>query len=275
MARILVVSDVHGNLQALRAVLEAARGWDEVLVLGDLVDYGPRPGEVLDEVRSLGARVVRGNHDHAVGYGVDCRCGEETHWLSVWFRENVTLKLLGRRDREYLAGLPVKLVVDDSLGVMAVHAAPSNPLYEYLYPWLSDDELCSRLKASVRLSRRPGRVECPRGFFLVGHTHHQFLRVARGALVVNPGSAGQPRDGDPRAAYALVDTDSGRVELGRVKYDVEAVVRDLESLGIPDPYMAALKYMLLRAETPPPHLRPEAARGPGEGKLQGTASRGA
>ncbi len=254
------MSDVHGNLHALRAVLSHAAGWDEILVLGDLVDYGPRPGEVIDELRGLGAKMVRGNHDHAVGYGVDCRCGEATHWLSVWFRENVTLRLLGDGDRRFLASLPLRLPVEaGGLRGEAVHGAPSNPLYEYLHPWLGEGDLCPRLRplAALRLGGRPAAGGgCPRGFYLVGHTHHQFLRVAGGAVVVNPGSAGQPRDGDPRAAYALVDTETGSVTLARVEYDVAATVRELEELGVPDPYLSALRYMLLNARVPP---RPRAA----------------
>jgi predicted phosphodiesterase len=249
--RVLVLSDIHGNLHALRAVLEAARGWDEVLVLGDLVDYGPRPGEVVDELRGLGARVVRGNHDEAVGYGVDCRCGEATHWLSVWFRENVTLRLVDSGVRRYLASLPLSLELDAGpLRAVAVHAAPSNPLYAYLYPWLPEGEACRLLRRpSPRLV--PRREGCPRGLYLVGHTHHQFLRVLGGAVVANPGSVGQPRDGDPRAAYMILDTDTGRVEFGRVEYDVERVIRELEALGVPEPYMGALRYMLVRASVPP------------------------
>lgn len=75
MTRLLVVSDVHGNIYALEAVVEGVRGWDRIIVLGDLVDYGPRPGEVIDYLREHDALIVRGNHDHAVAYGVDCRWG--------------------------------------------------------------------------------------------------------------------------------------------------------------------------------------------------------
>ncbi len=259
--RVLVVSDIHGNLEALRAVLSAARGWNEVVVLGDLVDYGPWPGEVIDEVRGLGARVVRGNHDHAVGYGVDCRCGEETHWLSTWFRENVTLKLISPRDREWLASLPVKLELDlDGLKATVVHGSPSDPLYGYLYPWLGKEEICRALMGRKPLRLTPAREGggrdqgCPRGLYLVGHTHVQFTLTLQGAKIVNPGSAGQPRDGEPRAAYAILDTEKGTVELTRVEYNVGKVVRALEALGIPDPYLAAIKHMLLKAETPPPEM---------------------
>ena len=254
--RVLLLSDVHGNLEALRAALEAASRWDEVVVLGDLVDYGPWPGEVIDEVRGLGARVVRGNHDHAVGYGVDCRCGEETHWLSVWFRENVTVPALSRSDRAWLAGLPQRLHLDlDGVEGLAVHGSPASPLYGYLYPWLGREALCSHLRPRARISGGPAR--CPeRGLFLVGHTHVQFTLTLGGARVVNPGSVGQPRDGAAGAAYAVLDMERGTLELGRASYDVGRVVGALEALGVPDPYLSALKYMLYRASTPPPELRP-------------------
>jgi protein phosphatase len=255
MARILLLSDIHGNLPALRTVLNVVDKWDEVLVLGDLVDYGPHPGEVIDEIRRIGARVVRGNHDHAVGYGVDCRCSDETHWLSVWFRENVTLKLLGEGDKQYLAQLPLKLRIGDTPEILAVHAAPSNPLYEYLHPWLGDDELCAKLSPHMRLYRLSHGNQCPRGVYLIGHTHHQFLRMVRGTLIINPGSVGQPRDGDNRASYALLDTETGQVVLGRVKYDIDTLLRALEALRIPEPYMSALRHLIVKAEVPP--RRPE------------------
>ena len=262
MPRILVLSDVHGNLDALNAVLDDARGWDEVLVLGDLVDYGPEPGEVIDALRGLGARIVRGNHDHAVAYGVDCRCGEATHWISVWFREHVTNKLLSREDKAFLAALPEQLLLDlGGLGeALAVHGAPASRLYAYLYPWLREEEACRLLVPSARLTPR-GTGECRprRSLYLVGHTHHQFYRVIGGAVVANPGSAGQPRDGDPRAAYMLIDTDKASITMRRVRYPVENTVRKLKSLEIPSPYIDALTYMLVKARTPPPGMRAGAA----------------
>ena len=258
--RVLVVSDVHGNLLGLRAVLDVVGRWDELVVLGDLVDYGPWPGETLDLVRELGARVVRGNHDHAAAYGVDCGCGERTHWLSTWTRENITLPGLSRGDLDWLARLPLKLELDlgGPLGrVVAVHAAPGNPLYAYLYPWLGKREVCGLLsgRRGLRLNPRPGAEAgspgCPRGFYLVGHTHHQFKLTIEGAVVVNPGSAGQPRDGVAMAGYALIDMDSGLVSLGRVGYPIERVAEALRRLGVPEPYLGALVYMLREAREPP------------------------
>ncbi|MEB3779207.1 MAG: metallophosphatase family protein [Desulfurococcales archaeon] len=253
MARILVVSDIHGNIYSLNTVLEHARGWDELVVLGDLVDYGPHPGEVIDILRGYDAKIVRGNHDHAVAFGVDCRCGEETHWLSVWFRENVTLKLLSEDQRKYLASLPLKLNLEiDGLNIHMMHAAPSNSLYAYLYPWLDNSQVCKLLKSHspLRLSGDKGS-RCPQGLYLVGHTHHQFYRVVEGAIVANPGSVGQPRDGDPRAGYMIIDTTREAIELYRVKYDVGRTVEAIMNLGVPEPYMSALKYMLQRGRIPP------------------------
>ena len=258
--RILVISDVHGNLPALEAVLGAARGYDEVIVLGDLVDYGPWPGEAIDRVRSLGARVVRGNHDHAVAYGVDCRCGEATHWLSTWFRENITIPSLSKGDREWLAGLPHRLTLPGDPGATAVHAAPANPLYAYLHPWLRDQEACRLLSPSTRLAPGETRGCRARGLYLVGHTHYQLLRVISGARVVNPGSVGQPRDGDPRASYAIVDLETGEATLARVRYDVDRVIAMVKGLGLPKPVEEALTIMFREAGVPPARLRIEAER---------------
>ncbi|MEB2836750.1 MAG: metallophosphatase family protein [Desulfurococcales archaeon] len=246
MGGLLVLSDIHGNACALRAVLEDARGWDEVLVLGDIVDYGPSPGEALDIIRGLGARVVRGNHDHAAAYGVDCRCGEATRWLSHWTRENITLRQLSKRDLEYLASLPVRVDLDlGNLKLTAVHGSPADPLYDYLNPALPDAELHRRLGEP-----KPGTL------YLVGHTHLQFYRVLHGTRLANPGSVGQPRDGDPRAAYAIIKPETGTVEFHRVKYDVDRVVSKLEEMGVPEPYLGGLAYLIRKAEAPPRPSRP-------------------
>ena len=105
--RVLVISDVHGNADALRAVLEDAGRWDDVWVLGDLVDYGPEPQVVVDMVRELRpGLVVRGNHDNAVAFGVDCLCDPKVHELSVYTRQAISARLLSREQVEWLRGLP-------------------------------------------------------------------------------------------------------------------------------------------------------------------------
>ena len=238
MTRILLISDVHGNYEALKAVLNDAHSlrFDEVVVLGDLVDYGPDPDLVVDEVRSLKPRViVRGNHDHAVGYGVDCGCGPATHAASVYTREEISLKKLSSNDVKWLASLPT----GDTLkalgfeGVLAVHATPAEELHDYLYPWFSDDRVASSLKG----------FEGPA--LLVGHTHYQFaVRRLGKYLIVNPGSVGQPRDGDPRAAYAIIDDEATAIIFRRVKYDVNATIRKLENLVKVEEHLELLKKLL-------------------------------
>ncbi len=228
--RYLILSDIHANPYALRAVLNETPQYDEVIVLGDLVDYGPRPGEVIDEVRSLGAEVVRGNHDEAVAKGIDCGCGPATHHLSVLTRERISYGTLSKADIAWLDTLPYELRLEWGT---AVHAAPSNKLYTYVYPWMSNEEICRELVTGLkRLALR--ECEGVEGLYLLGHTHHQFIRrLPGGSLVINPGSVGQPRDWDPRAAYAIVEVDGGEVvgvELRRVRYDVDAVLRDLRNI---------------------------------------------
>jgi predicted phosphodiesterase len=225
---------------ALKGILEEVRGWDEVVVLGDLVDYGPSPAEVIDILKEVGARIVRGNHDHAAAYGVDCRASERMHWLSVWTRENITLKQLSRADRAFLASLPLSLKLDLGYVVIeAYHASPRDPLYDYLYPWLEEEEFEAKFDGSGRI------------FYLIGHTHHQFYRATSKGIVVNPGGSGQPRDGDPRASYALLDPEKGLVSLGRVEYDVNSVIEEYARLGVPEPYLSALAAILRAGRIPP------------------------
>ncbi len=228
--RYLILSDIHANPYALRAVLGDVPPYDEVIILGDLVDYGPRPGEVIDEVRSLGAEVIRGNHDEAVAKGIDCGCGPATHHLSVLTREKISYGTLSRADIAWLDTLPYELSLEWGT---AVHAAPSNKLYTYVYPWMSNEEICRELVTGPRRLAVRG-CEGVGGLYLLGHTHHQFVRhLPGGSLVINPGSVGQPRDWDPRAAYAVVEVD-GRlivsVEFRRVEYEVNSVIKDLREL---------------------------------------------
>jgi protein phosphatase len=255
--RILLISDIHGNSVALRAIINKVSSYDDVLFLGDLVDYGPDPGEVIDILKELGAKGVRGNHDHAVAYGADCKCGEALHWLSVWFRENITYNAIDSADKEYLAKLPEKIEMRSVFfeNIVAVHGSPSNPLYGYLYPWLNNEEIYNNLEWSFRLRTTKDKPGASRTLYLVGHTHYQFLRTVHGSWVINPGSAGQPRDGDPRAAYIIVDLDSGDIIFNRIKYDMDKVIKRLEYIGVKGTYLEALKWLFMRGSIPPEGLR--------------------
>jgi len=221
--RVLIVSDIHANIAALRSVSEVA---DAVLFLGDCVTYGPHPSPCIAWVRERATNAVRGNHDHAVGFDADPRCAPAFARLA-----DETRRLHGRttsdEERAWLRSLPER--VRFSLGgarFMAVHAAPSDPLYRYVPPdapdevWASETE---RLDADV---------------LLVGHTHQPFVRRIGDVLVANPGSVGLPKHGDPRAAFATWE--DGELHLHRQEYDVEETVRDLASLPLPADVIADL-----------------------------------
>lgn len=236
--RILLISDLHANLPATDAVLDAAgaEGWDRVLVLGDLVGYGADPAAVIDRVRALNnATVIRGNHDKVVA-GIDSAAD-----FNVVARQAAewTAAALGAADIAYLRDLPRgPLAIEGTgLSVAICHGAPFDEDY-YIF---NIDDAASALEASDA------------GLVLFGHTHVQIafreIRASQRAVIaplddetvaldpgartlLNPGSVGQPRDGDPRAAYALLDTDTGLVQLRRVPYDIADAQRRILAAGL-------------------------------------------
>lgn len=231
--RILVISDIHGNYEALKSVLENAGPYDYMIVLGDLVDYGPDPDLVIDEIRSLNPSIIRGNHDEAVSEGIDCRAGPSLHEASVYTREHITLRKLGDEDIKWLRTLRYWVSKDiGSLRLYGAHASIKDPLYKYLYPWLSEEVFKDYLMVDEV------------NYVLIGHTHYQFLRPTTfGVKVLNPGSVGQPRDGDWRAAYALI-SDSGDVVFKRTKYDIPTTLAKLKELLSETPHYYRLANIL-------------------------------
>jgi protein phosphatase len=243
--RVLVLSDIHGNADALKVVLEVAPRHDQIWVLGDMVDYGPEPHIVVDLVRGLKPEVVvAGNHDYAVAYNTDCRCGEETHDLSVYTRENISYKLLTREQIGWLRSLEVKSRREySSRRIYIAHASPRDPLYGYLKPDLPLEKIEEMLyEKPSRFSVGYRRVEAD--LVVVGHTHIPTSLSIRGTAVYNPGSVGQPRDGDPRASYAILDLDRGGFTVHRVGYDVGKVVGKLRALGLEERFLSRLEYIL-------------------------------
>jgi diadenosine tetraphosphatase ApaH/serine/threonine PP2A family protein phosphatase len=234
--RYLILSDVHGNLDALDAVLaNAENAWDRAIVLGDLAGYGAEPNEVLDRVRALDPiAIIRGNHDKAAcGLDDGTQFNQVARAAAVWTFDHLTPS-----NREYLCELPRgPLVVDDLVEIC--HGAPFDEDH-YIFDGLDAH------RAIAMLTR-------PICFF--GHTHlpvifrldeHDFSGVvpdgdpetrvplAKDAkYLVNPGSVGQPRDGDPRAAYGVMDAASRIVRLRRVAYPVESAQRKILAAGLP------------------------------------------
>jgi predicted phosphodiesterase len=236
--RYLVLTDIHGNLEALDACMADARGhaFDSTLVLGDLVGYGPDPNTVVERVQALApVAIVRGNHDK-VACGLEQAEGFNTVAKSAakW-----TLDRLQPAYREWLAALPEGPTdVDD-----VVEICHGSPIDEDAYIF---DEL-----DAVRALKVANRPLC-----LFGHTHYPVtFELSADSLdsigsasapqmqvqmkdgckyLINPGSVGQPRDGDPRAAYAIVDTKQRRVELYRVRYAVEETQAKIIKAGLPE-----------------------------------------
>jgi len=213
--RILLVADIHSNWPALQAIQEQ---YDVCFCLGDIVDYALEPEPCIDWVRDNAQITVRGNHDHAVAQNVVVTGRNGFKYLSGVTRGLNRERISSERMR-FLAALPVtrSLTIADTRFLL-VHATPRDPLDEYARP---DVEFWTR-----RLQNIESDVVC------VGHTHQPYALQVGEKLVINPGSVGQPRDGDPRAAYAIID--DNRVELRRVEYPVEATILIIQESILPD-----------------------------------------
>ncbi|HEY3551245.1 MAG TPA: metallophosphoesterase family protein [Gaiellaceae bacterium] len=238
--RVAVVSDIHSNLHALEAVLAAieAEAPDELWCLGDLVGYGPRPNECCAAIAERADVCLAGNHDLAVRGTIDL---EEFHGeaglAATWTR-----KVL---EPEWLALLDTLEPEGTAHGVALYHGSARDPIWEYV---LSDEAAL----ATLELAGSP--------LVLVGHSHAALRIVESGAEIggglapadteleladvralLNPGSVGQPRDGDPRAAYLLLDLDAQRASFRRVEYDVERTQSEMREAGLPEMLAARLE----------------------------------
>ena len=242
--RLLILSDLHANFTAFETALAAASGqWDAAVCLGDVVGYGPDPGIVSEKIRELTKQVIRGNHDKAVAGIMSSEDFNPVAKLAVdWTREVLSPELL-----EWLAALPAG--PRKAEGVVLIHGAFQD---EDEYVFTPAQALEGLLDSSTTLS-----------FF--GHTHHQggfsyhesdievlplrprqsetfsALHLEPGyKYLLNPGSIGQPRDGDPRAAFAIADFEHNVVEFWRVPYDIPAVQDRMSRVSLPEPLIHRL-----------------------------------
>jgi predicted phosphodiesterase len=239
--RIAVLSDIHANLAALQAVTADLPEVDQVWVLGDIVGYGPQPNEVIAALQELGARSVLGNHDGAAIGTVDAAYFNPDARAAIEW----TAGVVDANARAYIATLP-EVRRDGDL--TAVHGSPRDPIWEYI--------------------TGPGIAEANLGSFdtrlcLFGHTHLPMVfravdggmdavmglpdeRIALGdtRALLNPGSVGQPRDGLPDAAYAILETGDAAdtVEFRRVRYDIDATQRLMQERGLPPRLADRLRY---------------------------------
>ncbi|MFH0751227.1 MAG: metallophosphoesterase family protein [Chloroflexota bacterium] len=229
--RVAVLSDIHANLPALDAVLAALGDVDAVWQLGDVVGYGPHPDEVVARLREIGATGVRGNHDVAALGLLD------VEWFNPAARRAVewTARRISPETRAWLASLPER----EELGEMTlVHGSPRDPTWEYIMT-------TPDARANLAAFATP--------YCLYGHTHVpaawredggrvQPLRPSHGSallldgrrLLLNPGSVGQPRDGDARAGALVLDTEARSVTWHRVAYPIATTRADIRAVGLPD-----------------------------------------
>jgi predicted phosphodiesterase len=239
--RIAVLSDIHANLPALDAVLAAVGDVDAVWHLGDVVGYGPDPDGVVERLRSVGVTGVRGNHDAAACGGIDIDWfNPEARRAMEWTRAAISPSTV-----EWLSALPERRTVE---GCEQVHGSFREPLWEYV------------MSSSVARANL-GVLAAPIG--LHGHTHvpvawvedgsrievvkpgrNGLLELAGRRALVNPGSVGQPRDGDRDASYLILDPAAGTVSWHRVGYDIASVQRAMRDAGLPASLIGRLSFGL-------------------------------
>jgi len=226
-----ILSDVHSNLEALEAVLEsvAERGADSIICLGDMVGYGANPNEVVDTLRGLENVAVRGNHDHAAN---DPNLDS---FFNRWGRAAIawTRKVLTKENRDYLAALPLTFAQGS---VRLVHASPEEPAsWRYILGARGageqfdafEEDLCLIGHSHVPLTIRSDAAG-------ISEEHGNTVKLAEGArYIINVGSVGQPRDGDPRAAYGIYDDERSTIERVRVPYDHESAAGKIVEAGLP------------------------------------------
>ena len=230
--RYLVLSDIHSNLAAFEAVLADAGQFDKIWCLGDVIGYGPQPNECIERLQSLPHICVAGNHDWAAINKLDVSAfNPDALRACLWTREQLTPS-----NWEFVEDLPETLV-EDSFTI--VHGSPRYPIWEYI--------------------TRPAVAMANFAYFdtaycLFGHTHIPVVYAFDGLhntcdafmmpeydpvplemerLLINPGGVGQPRDGDPRASYVILDMEENTIEYRRVEYPIEETQQLMFSLGLP------------------------------------------
>jgi len=210
-----IISDIHSNLPALEVVLEqiAKEGVDQIICAGDIVGYGPFPNEVIERLKKIEITSIQGNHDRAV-------LSHDSSNMNIQAQDAVwwTIENLKQEGHDYLARLSARKSFDwNGLSIAIFHGSPRND-DEYIPEEGADEELLELAKSD---------------FLVLGHTHVPFVRSLDKGTIVNPGSIGQPRDGDPRASMTIYDHRLRRFEVKRLAYDIDAVAEVMRSSGLP------------------------------------------
>jgi putative phosphoesterase len=223
--KIGVISDVHGNLYALQAVLGAMEreGVERIVNAGDDVGYSAFPGECVELIQRHGIDSVAGNYDHAVGFDLpDCGCGAACDAIDgirqaslAWTKAHTSAEV-----KRYLSGLPELLTFETDAGKAVVMHGGLDAINQHVDGNAASlNEIASRTGALI---------------VIMGHTHRPFVKTVGGTVFVNPGSVGKPCDGDPRASYGIIEISSKvRARIERIQYPVERNVTALIDAGLP------------------------------------------
>lgn len=213
--RLAIISDIHSNLPALEVVLEqiGKEGVDRILCAGDIVGYGPHPNEVIGQLKKIEITTILGNHDRAV-------LSHDSSNMNIQAQDAIwwTIEKLEQESQDYLARLNAKeSFFLNGLNIAIFHGSPRYD-NEYIPEEDANDELLDLAKSD---------------FLVLGHTHVPFVRSLDMGTVINPGSVGQPRDGDPRASIMVYDHKLRRFEVKRLAYDIDAVAEAMRSSDLP------------------------------------------
>ncbi|MGB8707900.1 MAG: metallophosphoesterase family protein [Dehalococcoidia bacterium] len=238
--RYAILADIHSNLAAFEAVLSDADGrggFDKIWCLGDVVGYGPDPNECIKRLRQFEHVCVAGNHDWAAIGKMDTAefnpvAAVAAHW---------TAQQLTAEEKDYLENLP--LILREDCFTLA-HGSPRDPIWEYL---LSTEAAQDNFTCFETPYCLVGHSHVPLIFELVSNkaVYRMFpegtnLKLGKKRIIINPGGVGQPRDGDPRASYALYDTEARAIRHYRVEYDIPATQKKMEKRGLPKPLILRL-----------------------------------
>lgn len=218
--RLLVVSDIHSNLPALERVLEDADGFDGAICAGDVVGYGPDPGKCVKSLSGRNVMCVTGNHDQAAVTG-------DSSNLNEYAAEAIRInrRLLINSHVEWLRSLQSSLSLEvEGVRISVFHGSPYQPLVDYIYP------------EEARQMAGGFFDDTGSDLLILGHTHVPYIYRFHEHVLLNPGSVGQPRDGDPRSSYMLVDVAEGKIDVSheRVSYDIVEVASRMRQLGLPE-----------------------------------------
>lgn len=246
--RLGLIADIHANLHALEAVLEelARLEADLVLCAGDLVAYGAFPNQVIALLRQRSIQCVLGNYDQAAAWNLETASSRPSSPRTEPLKRAAlawTQAHLSSESRQHLRGLPwsMQFVLDEQT-LHLFHAGPDS-----LCDWYTPQDMDSLR----RLSLRQGA-----GLVVLGHTHQPFVQQVGNTLFINPGAVGRSLDGDARASFAILNTQTLQTELFRVGYDLEAAVQAVLETGMPPEIATLLRYGLRRIEDTPLEVDP-------------------